>query len=160
LIGAGGKRERRTNDDELPKIVKHLTENYGARYGDAVTFAVRTAMRRGEVCSIVWPDVDEKKKLVMIRNRKHPRKKIGNDEWIPLLGDTWELMQRQERKEEDGRIFPIHPQTLSKYFKETCVALGIPDLHLHDLRHEGTSLLFEQGYEIQQVALVTGYKVE
>lgn len=158
LIGAGGKRERRTNDDELPRIVKHLAEKYGQRYADAVQFAVLTTMRRGEVCRIVWPDVDEKKRLVMIRDRKHPRKKVGNDEWVPLLADAWPLLQRQEKKEGDDRIFPIHPQTLSKYFKETCSALGIPDLHLHDLRHEGTSQLFEQGYEIQQVALVTGHK--
>jgi integrase len=96
LIGAGGKRERRTNDGELPRIVKHLLEHYGARYADAVDFAVRTVMRRGEVCSIVWPDVDEKKRLVTIRNPKHPRKKIGNDEWIPLLGGALSLLQRQE----------------------------------------------------------------
>jgi integrase len=158
MIGAGGKRERRTNDDELPRILKHLQEHYGARYADAVDFAVLTAMRRGEVCRIEWPDIDAKRKLVMIRDRKHPRKKVGNNEWVPLMGGAWELVQRQEKKEGDGRIFPIHPQTLSKYFKETCTALGIPDLHLHDLRHEGTSLLFEQGYEIQQVALVTGHK--
>ena len=37
-------------------------------------------------------------------------------------------------------------------------AMSIPDLHFHDLRHEGTSRLFEQGYEVQQVALVTGHK--
>lgn len=158
LIGAGGKRERRTNEDELPRIVKYLRENYGERYADAVEFAVLTTMRRGEVVRIVWPDVDEKKRLVMIRDRKHPRKKVGNDEWVPLLGSAWDLLQRQEKKPDDDRIFPIHPQTLSKYFKETCKALGIPDLHLHDLRHEGTSQLFEQGYEIQQVALVTGHK--
>lgn len=158
LIGAGGKRERRTNEDELPRILKHLRENFGERYADAVEFAVLTTMRRGEVVRIVWPDVDKKKRLVMIRDRKHPRKKVGNDEWVPMLGAAWDLLNRQERKPEDDRIFPIHPQTLSKYFKETCKALGIPDLHLHDLRHEGTSQLFEQGYEIQQVALVTGHK--
>jgi integrase len=158
LIGSGGKRQRRTNDDELPRIVEHLQKNFGQRYADAVEFAVLTTMRRGEVCRIVWADVDDKKKLVMIRDRKHPRKKVGNDEWVPLLGNAWQLLQRQEKKEGDDRIFPIHPQTLSKYFKETCKKLGIPDLHLHDLRHEGTSQLFEQGYEIQQVALVTGHK--
>jgi site-specific recombinase XerD len=36
--------------------------------------------------------------------------------------------------------------------------LSIPNLHFHDLRHEGTSRLFEEGFEIQQVALVTGHK--
>lgn len=157
LIGGGGKRERRTNDDELPRIVTWLVENKGQVYADAVEFAVYTAMRRGELTRILWSDVDDKKRLVLIRDRKHPRKKVGNNEWVPLLGDTWDLLQRQP-KADDPRIFPIHPQTLSKYFKEAVDALGIPDLHLHDLRHEGTSQLFEQGFEIQQVALVTGHK--
>ena len=47
---------------------------------------------------------------------------------------------------------------MSKYFREGCSALGIPDLHIHDLRHEGTSRLFEAGLPIQEVALVTGHK--
>jgi site-specific recombinase XerD len=36
--------------------------------------------------------------------------------------------------------------------------LKIIDLHFHDLRHEGTSRLFEAGFSIEQVALVTGHK--
>lgn len=160
LIGGGGKRERRTNEDELPRLLDWLRENKGQRYADATEFAVHTTMRRGEVCRILWPDVDVKKKLVVIRDRKHPRKKVGNDEPVPLLGRAWDLLLAQQdyRIADEYRIFPIHPQTLSKYFKEACTSLGIPDLHLHDLRHEGTSQLFEQGYEIQQVALVTGHK--
>lgn len=160
IIGGGGKRERRTNDDELPRIVSYLAEHHGQRYADAVEIAVRTAMRRGEVCAIKWPDLNVDKRLICIRDRKHPRKKKGNDEWVPLLGGAWDIVSRQPTSadETDERIFPIHPQTLSKYFKKACDELGIPDLHFHDLRHEGTSQLFEQGYEIQQVALVTGHK--
>lgn len=36
--------------------------------------------------------------------------------------------------------------------------LRINDLHFHDLRHEATSRLFEQGYQIQEVAIVTGHR--
>ncbi len=32
---------------------------------------------------------------------------------------------------------------------------GVDDLHFHDLRHEATSRLFEQGYSIEQVSAVT-----
>ncbi|WP_411892141.1 tyrosine-type recombinase/integrase [Yoonia sp. SDW83-1] len=32
------------------------------------------------------------------------------------------------------------------------------DLHFHDLRHEGTSRMFEAGFAIEQVSLVTGHK--
>lgn len=155
LIGGGGKRERRPTQDELQRLVEYLEREHGALYADVVRFAVLTAMRRGEITRLRWEDVDETKKLVLVRDRKHPRKKVGNNEWIPLLGDAWAIVQRQAKGE---LIFPVHEQTLSKYFRWACQALSIPDLHFHDLRHEGTSRLFEQGYEVQQVALVTGHK--
>jgi integrase len=155
LIGGGGKRERRPTDDELLRLVEYLEREHGALYADVVRFAVLTAMRRGEITRLRWDDVDAAKKLVLVRDRKHPRKKAGNNEWIPLLGDAWAIVQRQAKGE---LIFPVHEQTLSKYFRWACQALSIPDLHFHDLRHEGTSRLFEQGYEVQQVALVTGHK--
>ena len=43
-------------------------------------------------------------------------------------------------------------------FTRTCRDLKIEDLHFHDLRHEGASRLFEAGFSIQQVALVTGHR--
>lgn len=151
LIGGGGKRERRPTEDEIQAIVKELQQPYS----DVVLFAIHTAMRRGEIVRIRWADVDHGKRMVLVRDRKDPRKKIGNDQWVPLLGDAWKVLKRQPEGE---LIFPVHPQTISKYFHEACVRLGIPDLHFHDLRHEGTSRLFEEGYEVQQVALVTGHK--
>lgn len=39
-----------------------------------------------------------------------------------------------------------------------CRDLGIKDPHFHDLRHQGTSRLFEAGFAIQQVSLVTDHK--
>ncbi|QHI99333.1 tyrosine-type recombinase/integrase [Xylophilus rhododendri] len=164
LIGGGGMRERRPVEDELARICTWLVENRGQVYSDFVLFSAYTAMRRSEVARIAWSDVDERKRLVLVRDRKDPRRKIGNDQWVPLLGESWNVMQRQPSKQaigvaqEDQRIFPIHPQTISKYFKDACRELGVPDLHLHDMRHEGTSRLFEEGFEIQEVALVTGHK--
>lgn len=156
LIGGGGKRERRPTEDELQRLAQHLQDERGPVYADVVRFAVLTALRRGEIVRLRWADVDEGKRLVLVRNRKHPRRKVGNDEWIPLLGEAWPLLQRQPRSGE--LIWPVHEQTLSKYFTWACQALGIPDLHFHDLRHEGTSRLFEAGYQVQQVAVVTGHK--
>lgn len=158
LIGGGGKRARRPTEDELHQLLAHLGATYGQRYADAARFAVLTAMRRGEVVRVAWDDLDTVRRLVLIRDRKDPRKKVGNHQWVPLLGDAFELAQAQSRSEGEARIFPIHEQTLSKYFNWSCKALSIPDLHFHDLRHEGTSRLFEDGYRIEQVALVTGHK--
>lgn len=157
LIGGGGQRERRPTEDELQAIVRWLASERGHMYADVVLFAVATAMRRGEVVRVVWTDLDPKKKMLLVRDRKDPRQKKGNDQWVPLLGSAWALVQAQPSPR-DGPIFPLHEQTISKYFKQACDALGVPDLHFHDLRHEGISQLFEQGFDIPRVALVSGHK--
>ncbi len=47
---------------------------------------------------------------------------------------------------------------MSAAFTRACEKLKIDNLHFHDLRHEGTSRLFEAGLPIEKVALVTGHK--
>lgn len=156
LIGGGGRRERRPTGDELERVLEHLRSQYGAVYADAVEFAAASAMRRGEICEMRWCDLEPETQIARVA-RKHPRRgKVP--ERVPLLGRAWEIVQAQPRGEPDDMVFPLHPQTLTKYFTLTCRALSIPDLHLHDMRHEGTSRLFEAGLPIEQVALVTGHK--
>ena len=157
LIGGGGKRERRPTEDELHNLVRWLASERGQVYADVVLFAVATAMRRGEIVRVAWADLDPAKKMLLVRDRKDPRQKAGNDQWVPLLGGAWALVQAQP-SDRGGRIFPLHEQTISKYFKAACDALSVPDLHFHDLRHEGISQLFEQGFDIPRVALVSGHK--
>lgn len=159
LIGGGGKRDRRPTEDEFHRLLAHLAALPGERakvYADAVAFAAYSTLRRGEICRIAWVDVDETRRGVLVRDRKHPRRKKGNDVFVTLTDDAWQTLMRQPR--EDARCFPIHPQTLTKHVTEACRALCIPDLHLHDMRHEGTSRLFEAGYEIQEVAALTQNK--
>ena len=56
------------------------------------------------------------------------------------------------------RIFPYNGKSLGAAFRRACRALGIVDLRFHDLRHEATSRLFEAGFDIPEVSLVTGHK--
>jgi len=155
LIGGGGKRERRPTRDEFERLVLAAP----AWFADVLLFAVATAMRRGEITRLLWVDVDEQRRVILVRDRKHPRRKKGNDELVPLLNGAWDVLERMKVvRGIEARIFPYHEQTLTKLFTQLCRQLGIPDLHFHDLRHEGTSQLFEQGFDIPQVALVTGYK--
>lgn len=154
LIGGGGRRERRPTEDEMRRLLEYFEAEHSRAMRDCLEFAALTAMRRGELTSIRWQDLDEGLRLVQVA-RKHPRKgKVI--EKVPLLGRAWDLVQAQPR--ESDRIFPFEAGTLSKYFTGACRVLSIVDLHLHDLRHEGTSALFEEGYTIEQVALVTGHK--
>ena len=49
-----------------------------------VRFAIATAMRQGNL-PVTWRDFNVRTKMLMIRDRKDPREKRGNDQRIPLL---------------------------------------------------------------------------
>ena len=153
LIGDGGKRDRRPTADELERIIGYKSQPW---FPVVVRFAVATAMRRGEIVALKWADLEEERRCIWVRNRKDPRRKVGNDQLVPLLAEAWEIVKVMPR---DGDyLFPLNAQTISKEFKRVCDALSIPDLHFHDLRHEATSRLFERGFTIEQVAMVTGHQ--
>lgn len=156
LIGPGTERDRRLAAGEQARLLE-LAPPW---LGDVIRFALATAMRRSEITRLAWADLDADKRLALIRDRKDPRRKAGNDQWVPLLVlggiDAWAVAQRQPKV--DARIFPYSPELVSDTFRVICAAAGIADLHFHDLRHEATSRLFEAGYSIEQAALVTGHK--
>ena len=96
------------------------------------------------------------KPVILIRERKDPKDKRNNSQWVPLLGESAAIIDRQPKK--GPTIFPHKEDTIGASFRRACIRLQISDLHFHDLRHEGTSRLFEQGYQIQEVAIVTGHR--
>jgi integrase len=166
LVGKGNERDRRPTEDELIKLFGHFDSNPRQLIpmSRIIKFAIATAMRQEEICRVTWSDLNSRTKMLTIRDRKDPREKKGNDQRIPLLGvsgyDAVALIEEQRaiRGNEDDRIFPYVHKSAGTAFTRACHELEIEDLHFHDLRHEGTSRLFEAGFAIQQVALVTGHK--
>jgi integrase len=158
-VGKPEERDRRPTKEELDALVTFFRNNPVARIplADLIPFAVATAMRMGEIARIRWEDYRPgKKPMILIRDRKDPKQKEGNDQWVPLLGEAPEIIDRQPKA--GPLIFPYKEDSIGAAFRRACVRLQIADLHFHDLRHEGTSRLFEQGYQIQEVALVTGHR--
>lgn len=166
LVGKGRERDRRPTQDELDRLCAHFDGNPRqiSPAGRIVRFAVATAMRQDEIMRVRWSDVDSGTRMLTIRDRKDPREKKGNDQRIPLFAatgyDAWALPEEQRaiRSNADDRIFPHNGRSVGTVFHRACDMLGIEDLNFHDLRHEGTSRLFEAGLAIEQVALVTGHK--
>lgn len=166
LVGKGRERDRRPTQEELDRLIKFFDDNPRqiTPVGRIIRFAVATAMRQDEIMRVRWSDVDSRTRMLLIRDRKDPREKKGNDQRIPLFAatgyDAWALVEEQRaiRSNADDRIFPYNGRSVGTVFHRACDTLGIEDLNFHDLRHEGTSRLFEAGLAIEQVALVTGHK--
>lgn len=165
LIAKGMERDRRPSQEELERILRHLdtAPRTEIPMGRIVRFAIATAMRVEEICKVTWADRDPHKRTVLIRDRKDPRFKDGNHQPVPLVAftgfDAWALLEEQrEWTRVRERCFPYNHRSVGAAFRRCVRELCIEDLHFHDLRHEGTSRLFEAGLTIEQVALVTGHK--
>jgi Phage integrase family. len=160
-VGAIGKpeeRDRRPTPEELAALADYYRYNFGRiPMRDLIPFAIETAMRASEITGLRWDDYRPgDKPLILIRNRKDPKNKATNHQWVPLLGESAAIIDRQGRH--GARIFPYKADSVGASFRRACERLQIVDLHWHDLRHEGVSRLFEQGYTIEQVAIVSGHR--
>lgn len=158
LVGKSKRRERRPTADELQRLRAHFEAaawRSEIPMPDIIDFAIMTAKRESEITRLLWSDLEASTRTALLRDAKHPRHKEGNHKRFALLGAAWELVQRQPRMKDEDRIFPYNPKSIGTAFTRACAKLGIEDLHFHDLRHEGTSRLFEQGYDIPEVASVT-----
>lgn len=166
LVGKSRERDRRPSEDELQRLFAYFDHHSRQiiPMGRVIRFAIATAMRQEEIFRVTWEDYDPRAKMLLIRDRKDPREKKGNDQRIPLLDisgfDAVALIeeQRAARANADTRIFSNNHKSAGTAFTRACQVLRIEDLHFHDLRHDATSRLFEAGLQIQQVALVTGHK--
>lgn len=157
-VGKPEERDRRPTADELARLADFYRYNFGQiPMRDLIPFAIETAMRQGEIMRLRWEDYRPgDRPTIQIRDRKDPKQKSGNNQWVPLLGDSAAIIERQARR--GPLIFPYKPDSVGASFRRACERLQIADLHFHDLRHEGVSRLFERGYTIEQVAVVSGHK--
>ena len=166
-VGRSQERTRRPTDAELVLLRDFWAKRRrGIPMWPITQFAAATAMRLGEIVRIRWDDIDREARTVIIRDRKHPRAKKGNDQTIPLLKgpcviagevvDPIALIDSMPR--EGSAIFPFSSPTVSTMFTRAVASCGIEDLRFHDLRHDGVSRLFEANYPIEQVAMVSGHK--
>lgn len=162
LIARSQERDRRPTDDELALLYAYWKRPNVSRVmetpmEDIVRFAIATCMRQAEITRLLWADVNEADHTILIRDRKHPTRKTGNHQEVPLLGEAWDILKRQPQREEEPRIFPYTAAAIGANFTRAVLRMRIEDLHFHDLRHHGISLLFEAGYQIHEVALISGH---
>lgn len=146
-------RERRLlgNDERLLlAAIAPRTEWY---MRPLLTLLVETGMRRGELLSICWRDVDLATRTIRILNTKngHPRR-------IPLTPAAVSTLAALPRIGEEVRVFPLTPNAVRLTWERLRKRANLPNLRLHDLRHEAVSRFFEYGLSVPEVALISGHR--
>lgn len=154
-----------------------------ARLAVAITLALTTGMRRGEICALRWSDVDFDRNELTVRHAlgsadggfylKDP--KTHRARTIPLIDDTAKMLQTIREDQEmawrrvgssapdyfvcgslDDENKPYNPSILGKEFKTFCAMNGF-DCTFHDLRHTFATLMVSSGVDIRTVSSYLGH---
>lgn len=154
------ERTRVASPAELARLCDHfgkMTRNTIDMIA-VIEFAVLTSLRQEEICMLRIEDIDFDRRVMLVRNRKHPTEKIGNHSEVPIFDDFVSPIEKAMGERTSGRLFPYAPRSISAAFTRACHALAIEDLRFHDLRHTAATDLFTRELDIEAVSLFTGHK--
>ncbi|MGC8530126.1 MAG: site-specific integrase [Leptospirillia bacterium] len=161
-------RDRRLSTGEIEAIVRATGS---AVLGNLLRFALETAMRRSEIASLRWRDVDLSKRTVTLSDTKN-----GDMRVVPLTKEAVRILDSLEKGGQGDRVWKMEADSVTQAFvravdrargnyeKECFQSQRDPDpnflvdIRFHDLRHEATSRLFERGMGTMMVAAITGHK--
>jgi integrase len=130
-----------------------LLEACHERFRPVVQFAIETAMRRSEIASLKWENIDLKGRTVYLSETKNLTERT-----VPLSPAAIGILKAIPRRI-SGSVFGMSENAITIAMRRAREEAGLTDLTFHDLRHEATSRLFENtDLDILEIAEITGHK--
>lgn len=153
------KQVRYFSREELRKLVDTISQSW---LKDVVMFAALTGMRRSEILSLRWEQVDLGRRVLHIENSDEFRTKTRKRRSIPLSSIVLSLLVRRKQEiseyvfSKDGER--ISPHLVSRWTRRYIDKLGFSgDLHFHSIRVSVGSYLAEQGISIYHISRLLGH---
>jgi len=143
-------RERRLRPGEYEQI-KTVAQQRVWYLWPMINLAIETAMRKGELLSLQWSDINLETKRATLTQTKNGKPRI-----VPLSVQAIRCLT--QLPEESDRVFPISEIAIRQAWGRLMKSCEITGMTFHDLRHEAISRFFERGLNVPEVALISGHK--
>lgn len=156
-------RKRRLDDEEEFQKLLATASTFDSRLPLLIRFAIATALRRERILEFSVANIvsiGRGQRIIAFSRSNERRKRTGI---IPITREIDDIISAVMAIRgdisllHDKPIFGIIPGTLDTWWKRLLKKAKISDLHFHDLRHEGTSQLFEKGLSTAEVMSITGH---
>ena len=172
------------DDVQTIALIKAL-EGEELKFRVIILLTIFTGLRRGEVLGLEWQDIDFKNSSVTVRQASQYVSSIGiytkdpktetSNRIISIPESITKLLKEYQRKQlknrlllgdkwiETNRLFvqsngaPMHPDTITKWFRQFLQDKNLPHITFHGLRHTHATLLISQGLDVRTVSNRLGH---
>jgi integrase len=145
----GEERTRHLTPAEWNRLLFFLPEVKRA----AAILLVNTGLRRGELFSLKWTDLNFRSQVGYLKKTKS-----GKPRWFVMTAEVIEALKAVPRVKNEARIFSLFsPDALTIAIKRAAKVAGIEDFRLHDLRHTFATSIRQRGAGLDVVQDLLGH---
>ena len=167
---------RLLTDNEQKKLRAYLNEHNNS-IALGITLALAMGLRVGEVCGLMWSDIDFKKRILTVsrtvqRVAVHdgdsktkviisPPKSQTSAREIPIPSGVFSMLKKMQG---DDGIFivsdstkPTEPRTMQYHFAKILKNVDLPSVKFHSLRHCMASSAIAAGFDVKTLSEILGH---
>ena len=159
LLSVPETAERILQEDEESRLLWACDRVRASYLRPIVVLALNTGMRKGEILSLQWHQVDLRTRSIHVQNGKNKK----SDRRIPMNDAVFTQIFRLREDQRGMLVFPSPRKhnsrfvDLKKAFKSAVRLSGIPKIRFHDLRHSFATRLVQRGVDLITVQHLLGH---
>ncbi len=151
------KRDRWVKQDEMPRLAKEINKEENIYIRSALWMYLLTGMRKNELLSVKWDDVDVRQKQIRLADTKS-----GHVHYVPLSSAALEVIEKIPRKAGNPYLLPGARKgrplvNVTKSWYEIRKKAKLEDVRLHDLRRTVGSWMATQGDSLLLIGKVLNH---
>jgi integrase len=159
-------RDRYLSEEERSRLLAACRQSTSPDLHDVVLLALCTGMRRGEIMTLEWRDIDLTRRVITLRHTKN-----GSRRSVPLCSPALEAMAERSkvRRLDTALVFPsdrrvgsagqvVKPRDITKPWETARDRAGLKDFRFHDLRHSAASYMAMSGATTLEIAAILGHR--
>ncbi len=146
--------------EEIERLLSACEQSDNRYLATIYIIAVSTGMRKGEILSLTWADVDLQRGAIVLHETKNDERRV-----VPLQGKALEYVKdlKKIRRLDSKLLFPgsrspEKPMKIDTSWKEALMLAGISDYRFHDNRHTAASYLAMNGASLAEIADILGHR--
>ena len=161
------------------KIINYLQENFTFK-NLGIYICLSTGMRIGEICGLLWSDIDVESGIIKVRRTvqriyvidgetRHTEILIDTPKTknsirdIPMTTELYKIIKPLKKVVNNdfyvitNEAKPTEPRTYRNYYERLIKRLGIPKLKFHGLRHSFATRCIESKCDYKTVSVILGH---